>query len=219
MLKSAPHTVMYGMNLSIHHKCHVYKRIFHITLSVIWPNTYDIQGTSNLNYHNVKMSWVYFIKLIIVFAQLPVNAKQCIEVNLTVDIVQECPQTQQAWKQAAIRKNCGGIQHSCTSFVYHCVMNTWRNKTVEVCAPQRQIVGRNKHVYYQFWFQITCIHLNFNSCEFFVMQERTVQNITFVECGFNEMEKWTVTNVQLCTIQLTAISVRLLTEWLLDFSG
>nr|XP_022286720.1 uncharacterized protein LOC111099646 isoform X2 [Crassostrea virginica] len=69
------------------------------------------------------------------------NCDGCIQSGVTVELVQGCPQTRQAWEEAAVRKNCGGIPNSCSSFVYHCVMNTWRNVTLEVCAPSRKIVG------------------------------------------------------------------------------
>ena len=65
----------------------------------------------------------------------------CIQPYETVKLVQRCPQTQQAWEEAAERKNCGSIANLCVSFLYHCVMNTWRNVSVEVCAPSRNIVG------------------------------------------------------------------------------
>nr|XP_022296033.1 uncharacterized protein LOC111105870 [Crassostrea virginica] len=65
----------------------------------------------------------------------------CIQSGETVELVQSCPQSQQAWEEAAERKSCGSIVNLCVSLVYHCVMNTWRNLTVEVCAPSRNIVG------------------------------------------------------------------------------
>ena len=84
----------------------------------------------------------------ICIVQLYGNASGCVETKATIEIVQQCPQTQEAWEEAAARKNCGGIHNSCSSFVYHCVMNTWRNMTVGVCAMRRQIVGNyNKYNY------------------------------------------------------------------------
>ncbi|XP_078333618.1 uncharacterized protein LOC144625639 [Crassostrea virginica] len=80
--------------------------------------------------------------LILINSLLYGNAGGCIETIATIEIVQGCPQTQQVWTEAAVRKNCGGITNSCSSFVYHCVMNTWRNETVEVCAQTRLIVGK-----------------------------------------------------------------------------
>ena len=73
------------------------------------------------------------------------NENKCSDlISKTVQIVQGCPQTQETWEEAAARKNCGGIPNSCTTIVYHCIMNTWQNETVDVCAPQRQIVGKWK---------------------------------------------------------------------------
>ena len=70
------------------------------------------------------------------------NCDGCIESGQTVKKVQGCPQTQKALEEAAVRMNCAGIPNSCSSFVYHCVMNTWTNETLEVCAPRRLIVGK-----------------------------------------------------------------------------
>ena len=50
-----------------------------------------------------------------------------------------CPQTETGWKVAAEKKNCTSY---CPSFQYHCVMNTWRNESIEVCDLGRQIVGK-----------------------------------------------------------------------------
>lgn len=69
------------------------------------------------------------------------NGDGCIQSGETVKVVPGCPQTQDAWTDSAAIKNCGGLPNSCSSFVYHCVMNTWRNATLEVCAPNRLIVG------------------------------------------------------------------------------
>nr|XP_022289014.1 uncharacterized protein LOC111101049 [Crassostrea virginica]XP_022289015.1 uncharacterized protein LOC111101049 [Crassostrea virginica]XP_022289016.1 uncharacterized protein LOC111101049 [Crassostrea virginica]XP_022289017.1 uncharacterized protein LOC111101049 [Crassostrea virginica] len=71
------------------------------------------------------------------------NTEVCKESNATVKLVKTCPGTLQDWRNAATLKNCGSIQNSCSSFQYHCVMNTWRNETVEVCAPQYSIIGGN----------------------------------------------------------------------------
>ncbi|XP_022289017.2 uncharacterized protein LOC111101688 [Crassostrea virginica] len=71
------------------------------------------------------------------------STEECKESSATVKLVKTCPQTLQEWRNAAALKNCGSIQNSCSSFHYHCVMNTWRNETVEVCAPQHNIIGGN----------------------------------------------------------------------------
>ena len=72
-----------------------------------------------------------------------IYAQGCIDSVTTVKLVKRCPETHLEWTKAAAKKNCGGIPQSCPSFVYHCLMNTWQNETVEVCAQQRVIVGKN----------------------------------------------------------------------------
>ena len=81
------------------------------------------------------------------FFQFPlmVSSTGCMASTDTAKIVLECPQTRSAWEEAATNKNCSSIQNSCSSFVYHCVMNTWKNQTIEVCAPTQLILG--KYIY------------------------------------------------------------------------
>ncbi|XP_022291349.2 uncharacterized protein LOC111102776 [Crassostrea virginica] len=74
---------------------------------------------------------------------LMVSSTGCMASTDTAKIVLECPQTRSAWEEAATNKNCSSIQNSCSSFVYHCVMNTWQNQTIEVCAPMQLILGKN----------------------------------------------------------------------------
>ena len=66
-------------------------------------------------------------------------AEKCIKSADTAIVVQVCPQTKMEWKVAAEKKNCKSY---CSSFQYHCVMNTWGNETIEVCVPGLQIVGQ-----------------------------------------------------------------------------
>lgn len=71
-----------------------------------------------------------------------VNAdKECKESRATAEKVNLCPRTAKEWNEAAARKGCGNITHSCSSFEYHCVLNAWRNETIEVCAARWNIVG------------------------------------------------------------------------------
>ncbi|XP_056013980.1 uncharacterized protein LOC125674267 isoform X2 [Ostrea edulis] len=68
-----------------------------------------------------------------------------------VKFVEKCPTDAEAWKKAAARLNCGSVSQSCSQsmgenaqyfvFQYHCVINAWRNATLEVCAPNRTILG------------------------------------------------------------------------------
>lgn len=57
-----------------------------------------------------------------------------------------CPTSKKEWDIAARKKNCSKIasHQKCSSvekFQYHCVLNGYRNETLEVCAPSRVIFG------------------------------------------------------------------------------
>nr|XP_022289651.1 uncharacterized protein LOC111101452 isoform X3 [Crassostrea virginica] len=67
------------------------------------------------------------------------SAGECNGSSAAAKRVDVCPQTEKEWKVAAENKNCKSY---CSSYHYHCVMNTWRNETIEVCAKIRQIVDR-----------------------------------------------------------------------------
>lgn len=61
-------------------------------------------------------------------------------------LVTSCPTSKVEWDTAARKKNCRGIasQQNCApvdKFRYHCVINGYRNETLEVCAPSRIIFG------------------------------------------------------------------------------
>lgn len=70
---------------------------------------------------------------------------------LTVNYVNQCPTDSESWQLAAKRMNCEGIEEDCQQgirteshqfvFQYHCVINVWRNETLEVCAFNRTILG------------------------------------------------------------------------------
>lgn len=62
---------------------------------------------------------------------------------LTLEIVDECPDSEEKWSEAAARKNCAAHASSCSKpdrLVYHCVINSFVNQTLEVCAYSRIIV-------------------------------------------------------------------------------
>lgn len=66
----------------------------------------------------------------------------CNESTSTVKVVDRCPTTESEFKKAAERKNCTAIPNTCKSFYYHCVLDTYATKLVEVCAPMLLIVGK-----------------------------------------------------------------------------
>lgn len=63
----------------------------------------------------------------------------------SVKYVPSCPTSKVHWDKAASKKRCGekARQQNCTTkkYEYHCVINEYRNATLEVCAPQRLILG------------------------------------------------------------------------------
>lgn len=76
----------------------------------------------------------------------------CTEAVKSVEIVTSCPTSKQEWSKAASKKNCGKMaaQQTCTvakNFLYHCVINGFQNETLEVCAPQKLIIGFNIFLY------------------------------------------------------------------------
>lgn len=79
--------------------------------------------------------------------QIATNALwYCKEAVESVERVSYCPRTKKEWDTAATRKDCSRLagRQDCTDakhFRYHCVINEYRNETLEVCAPRRIILG------------------------------------------------------------------------------
>ena len=62
----------------------------------------------------------------------------------TVQAVYRCPETEEEWKKAMERKNCSSYAKMCDEpyrLVYHCVINSYINQLIEVCAYTQNIVG------------------------------------------------------------------------------
>ncbi|XP_078339125.1 uncharacterized protein LOC144627101 isoform X2 [Crassostrea virginica] len=64
----------------------------------------------------------------------------CLQSAPTIAFVDHCPRNKAEWDRAAERKNCHSMatRQNCTDaakFQYHCLMNSHRNETLEVCAP------------------------------------------------------------------------------------
>lgn len=71
----------------------------------------------------------------------------CPEAVQSVVKVKFCPTTKQEWENAANVKNCNetAAQQTCSDadkFVYHCLINEFKNDTIEVCAPHKLITGK-----------------------------------------------------------------------------
>lgn len=70
----------------------------------------------------------------------------------TLQPVPSCPDTEQKLKEAVQKKRCEKLANvqNCTTpkdFTYHCVLNTWKTGTVEVCAPR--ILSQGKFSFFR----------------------------------------------------------------------
>lgn len=71
------------------------------------------------------------------------SSDSCHILRSTVQIVEDCPNSEEKWKEAAKRKNCATYANQCSEperLEYHCVINSFINKTLEVCAYAQNIV-------------------------------------------------------------------------------
>lgn len=77
------------------------------------------------------------------FRILQSSRNSCHISRSTVQIVEDCPKSEEQWKQAAVRKNCAAYASQCSKperLEYHCVINPFMNQTIEVCAYAQNIV-------------------------------------------------------------------------------
>lgn len=93
-------------------------------------------------------SWVHvFLIVHLLLIQGYMNKKtHCKEAVESVETVSSCPTSKEQWDKASSRKKCWerALKQSCSrpgKFVYHCVINGYGNATLEVCAPERLILG------------------------------------------------------------------------------
>ena len=71
------------------------------------------------------------------------------ECHHTFDVkaVRMCPTSGKEYDMEARRKQCSQLasKRNCSDsieFKYHCVINSYRNKFFEVCAPEKKIFGK-----------------------------------------------------------------------------
>ncbi|XP_056014187.1 uncharacterized protein LOC125677708 isoform X2 [Ostrea edulis] len=84
--------------------------------------------------------------LIVLLNQCFGEVLSCRASTATISYVSSCPKNKEEWGKASRLKNCESIAviQNCTApvhFQYHCLMNHWRNATLEVCAPIFYIQG------------------------------------------------------------------------------
>lgn len=93
-------------------------------------------------------SWIHvFLIVHLLLIQGYINENiHCKEAVDSVETVSSCPTSKEQWDKAASRKKCWdkALKQTCSvpeKFVYHCVINGYGNSTLEVCAPERLILG------------------------------------------------------------------------------
>lgn len=92
----------------------------------------------------LRMGIYIIIILLVTVKKIKANSYSCVETKKTVEIVNDCPNSAEKWREAAAKKNCSANANQCTEpekFVYHCVINAYVNQTLEVCAYAQNIVS------------------------------------------------------------------------------
>lgn len=92
---------------------------------------------------HLKVPLIYPV-CIFLFQESIAISDSCSVSRSTVQAVDDCPDTEEQWREAAVRKNCSVYASHCDeprSLVYHCVINAFVNQTLEVCAYSRIIVS------------------------------------------------------------------------------
>ncbi|XP_052708897.1 uncharacterized protein LOC128183784 [Crassostrea angulata] len=67
----------------------------------------------------------------------------CEVTRSTKQVVDDCPDSEEKWKERAAIKNCTAFASQCAEperLVYHCLINQYVNQTLEVCAYAQNIV-------------------------------------------------------------------------------
>lgn len=77
-----------------------------------------------------------------------------------------CPTSKIEWDIAARKKNCSRIasQQNCApveKFKFHCVINGYKNETLEVCAPSRVIFGVSIYTFATLIYSIYSLFINY----------------------------------------------------------
>lgn len=71
------------------------------------------------------------------------NHLSCEVSKSTVQFVEDCPDSEEKWREAVARKNCAAYASQCAEpekLVYHCVVDGYINQILEVCAYEEFIV-------------------------------------------------------------------------------
>lgn len=75
---------------------------------------------------------------------LVAGSNSCEVTRSTVQVVDRCPDSEERWREAAVRKKCDVHGKQCSEperLVYHCVINLYINQMLELCAYAQNILG------------------------------------------------------------------------------
>lgn len=92
--------------------------------------------------------------------------EECKEAINNAEEVKVCPRSKEEWDIAARRKNCSkqavlAEEKNCTihekQLKYHCLINAFRNKLLEVCEAAKTIFGNAGTFFiYSLWIMKMC---------------------------------------------------------------
>lgn len=131
---------------------------------------------------NLKQVTIFMI-ILTSLVKIAISARESCTISpRTVEIVEKCPDNEEEWTRAAARKNCAAYARYCsnpTEFVYHCVINSYINATLEVCAYKAYIVLGRCTEYsssgnrIQMNVRTDCYSFSNNPCPLFYMSTKT----------------------------------------------
>lgn len=114
--------------------------------------SYDFQSSLKLllpppSPQKCQKQWP-FANIIVLVLILLKRGENCPQSIPTVAVVDDCPQNTVEWVKRMELKKCNLIFQNCTTidnFEYHCLTNKFQHIFVEVCAPNKMIVGKEYH--------------------------------------------------------------------------
>ena len=142
------------------HICVYFSLVLHFSLVSTCKH---IEKTGLLHLHQLTLI-VRFYTYVIISSFMPTMKQDifsiqwcttqqtpCLQSIQSKIAVKACPTSKEDWESAARKKNCAKLAslQNCTTpdnFKYHCVINSYRNETVEVCAPRKLIIGYCFHI-------------------------------------------------------------------------
>lgn len=71
-------------------------------------------------------------------------SNSCEVTRSTKQVVDDCPDSEEKWKERAAIKDCAAYASQCAEpvrLVYHCVISPYVNQTLEVCAYAQNIIS------------------------------------------------------------------------------